>query len=332
MEGHEIVVVTEEQVRELLGMKETIEAVEAVFRSYADGKASMMPRQYFFMEEYKGRVGFMPAYVSGTEIVGVKIVAAHKGNPAQHGLPTVQAMTVLTDGKTGVPLAMVAASYATMMRTGAVAAIAARYLSREDARVAGIMGAGVQGVGQLLGLAEVRAIKKALVYDVSKEKRETYAASMSQRLGIQVEPVESGEDLTRHVDILVTATPSPTPVIEDAWLSPGMHINTVGVSTAGNQEIPTETFRRSKCVVDQFEQTSKIGGISVPISKGNLDQSWVYAELGELVTGKKAGRTSPDEITVFVSSGLAIQDIAVASLIYEKAREKRVGSFIEWKP
>jgi alanine dehydrogenase len=327
----EILIITEEDVKSLLSMREAIEVMETVFRAYAENGVQMIPRQYVFFEEHRGKTGFMPAYIGPMEAAGVKIVSHHEKNPSEHSLPAVQATTILNDVKTGLPLAMIGATYSTMIRTGAIAAVAAKYLSRQDSKVAGIIGAGVQGMGQLIGLTEVRKLQKAFVYDISEKQRERFVKEMSATLGMEVVPVEDAEKVVRESDIVALATPALTPVIENQWISKGTHINTVGVSTPGKQEVPTETLKQSKVVVDQFDQTSRMGGINMAISAGLLRKEDIYAEIGEIVTGKKQGRESREEITVFVTSGLAFQDIAVANLVYQKAKERGSGQSVKWR-
>jgi len=219
----------------------------------------------------------MPAYAGPLGVAGVKIVTGNTKNSVKYVLPTIQAATVLNDAKTGLPIALMGASYSRMIRIGAVAAVAAKYLSRKDSKVAGIIGAGVQVRGQLMGLVEVRSIQKPLVYDISREQSEKYGEEMSQRLGIEVLPLETSEKIAGKVDILAIAAPASAPVISDKRLSAGVHVNAVGVSTGGKQEIPTETCKRSKCVVDQYEQTSKIGGMSVTVSSGDFGRKDLYA-------------------------------------------------------
>jgi len=324
----ETLILSQNDIKQLLSMKETIETVENAFRDFAMGKTQMIPRKYLMFDKYAGKTGFMPAYIDTLDASGVKIVSAHDENPTKHGLPRVTATMVLTDPKTGLPLAVMDATYTTMMRTGAIGAIAAKHLSRKNAKVVGIVGTGVQGRGQLMGLMEVREIEKAIVYDAVPEQSKRFAEDMKARFRIDVVQTDDIQKAAENVDVLVTSTNSKTPVIKDEWVKQGLHLTAMGVSAPGSQEIPAETFKRSKLVIDDFAQTSTMGGINVPISKGLLTKEDVFAEIGEILIGKKPGRTSDQEITVFVTSGLAIQDIAVARLAYEKAKEKGIGQVV----
>lgn len=309
-------------------MKEVIQTVENAFKDFATGKTQMIPRKYLMFEKYAGKTGFMPAFIDTLDAAGVKIVSAHDENPKKYGLPRVTATMVLTDPKTGLPLAVMDATYTTMMRTGAIGAIAAKHLARGNTKVAGIIGSGVQGRGQLMGLMEVKDLKRVLVYDKIPEQSKRFAEDMSKQFGVDIMPKDTVKEVVENVDLLVTATNSKTPIIDDKWVTPGLHITTIGVSAPGSQEIPTETFKRSKLVLDDFAQTSVMGGINVPISAGLLKKDDVFGEIGEILVGKKPGRTSDKEITTFVASGLAIQDIAVAGLTYQKAKQKGIGQTV----
>jgi alanine dehydrogenase len=324
----ETLILSQKDIRQLLSMKETIGIVENAFKDFAMGKTQMIPRKYLVFEKYAGKTGFMPAYIDTLDAAGVKIVSAHDENPTKRRLPRVTATMILTDPQTGLPLAVMDATYTTMMRTGAIGAIAAKHLSRRSAEVVGIIGTGVQGRGQLLGLMEVRGITKALVYDAIPEQSKRFGEEMNKQFGIPVVPADNAQKVVENVDILVTSTNSKTPIIKDEWVRSGLHITSMGVSAPGSQEIPTETFKRSKLVVDDYPQTSVMGGINVPVTQGLLKKEDVFAEIGEIIIGKKLGRTLDSEITTFVTSGLAIQDIAVARLTYEKAKEEGMGKIV----
>lgn len=325
----ETLILSQKDIRQLLPMKEAIQTIENAFKDFAVGKTQMIPRKYLIFKKHSGKTGFMPAYIDSLDASGVKIVSAHDENPKKYGLPRVTATMVLTDPKTGLPLAIMDATYTTMIRTGALGAIGAKHLARRDANIAGIIGTGVQGRGQLMGLIEVIDLEKVLVHDVIAEQNEKFAADMSRQYGIEILTENRVRDIVENVDILVTATNSKTPVIDDKWVKPGLHVTSIGVSVAGNQEIPTETLKRAKLVVDDFDQTSVLGGINMPVTAGLLKKADVFAEIGEILVGKKVGRASDEEITVLVASGLSIQDIAVARLVYEKAKKSGIGQTIQ---
>jgi len=321
---------TAQEVKEVLSIKDAIAAVEEAFREKGLGLVKMPPKLYLFFKEYEGDLRVMPAYMKHSGIAGVKVVNVHPRNPREHNLPTVMAVIELVDPKTGAPLAIMDGTLITAFRTGAAGGVAAKYLARKDSRVVGVIGAGVQGRYQLLALAEVLpCIEQVRVYDVRGEAARAYADEMGRKLGLDVKACASPEEAVRGVDVLVTATPSTKPIVEDSWVEPGLHINAMGADAPGKEELDPAILKRAKVVVDDVKQASHSGEINVPISKGLFSVEEIYAELGEIVAGKKPGRVSNDEITVFDSTGLAIQDVAVARLVYEEAKKKGVGTRVK---
>jgi len=322
--GHEITLLSKEDVQSILTMKDVIEAMRAALLDHYEKRTQMVGRRYLFLD--KGRIGSMSAYVESLGGAGVKIVSTFHENPAKFNLPAISALIVLCDVETGLPRAVIDGTYITMMRTGAISALATEYLARRDSKIAGIIGAGEQGKGQLLGLREVLHLDRVYVYDVDRGRAETFAERMSAETELEVLRSDSAEEVVRKADVLATATPSMTPVVFDEWVSPGLHINSVGGASRGEQEIDTRILKRSKLVVDDFENASALGGIAKPISSGELSRGDIYAELGELVAGGKPGRVSDGEVTVFISSGLAIQDIAAAQMVFKRAEELGLGT------
>lgn len=322
----EIVWLNGKNVEELLKMNEVIEAVENAFRYHGLGRTQMPPKVFLYFEKYNGDLRAMPAYVLDTDEAGVKIVNSHPDNPIK-GLPTVLATYILNDPKTGAPLALMNATYLTDIRTGAAGAVAAKYLARRDSRVLGIVGCGRQARTQLMAISEVYEIEKVLVYDIKPEHCNLFKKNM-EKLGIDILSV----DIERicKADILVTTTPVRNPIIKSVWIENGTHINAIGADAPGKQELDPEILKRSKIVIDSWEQAHHSGEINVPLSRGEISKEDIYSELGEIVAGLKKGRENDEEITVFDSTGLAIQDVAVASLAYKKAVEKNVGIRLEF--
>ncbi len=309
----------------MLEMGRVIEAVEQAFREHGLGKVQMPPKVYLYFE--KGDLRAMPAYIPALGKAGVKIVNVHPGNPSR-GLPTVMASYVLVSPETGAPLALMNATYLTDARTGAAGAIAARYLARKDSRTLGLVGAGRQARTQLLATAELFDLERVLVASRSFSSARRFAEEMGSRLGLDIEPCEVREAC--GADIVATTTPSREPVVRDEWIQEGTHINAIGADAPGKQELEPEILRRAKVVVDSWEQAKHSGEINVPLRKRLLFREDIYAELGEIVAGKKPGRESDGEITVFDSTGLAIQDVAAAALAYRIAREKGAGVELEF--
>ncbi len=314
-----------EEMEPLLEMGRVIEAVEQAFREHGLGKVQMPPKVYLYFE--KGDLRAMPAYIPALGKAGVKIVNVHPGNPSR-GLPTVMASYVLVSPETGAPLALMNATYLTDARTGAAGAIAARYLARKDSRTLGLVGAGRQARTQLLATAELFDLERVLVASRNFSSARRFAEEMGSRLGLDIEPCEVREAC--GADIVATTTPSREPVVRDEWIQEGTHINAIGADAPGKQELEPEILRRAKVVVDSWEQAKHSGEINVPLRRRLLFREDIYAELGEIVAGKKPGRESDGEITVFDSTGLAIQDVAAAALAYRIAREKGAGVELEF--
>ncbi len=305
-------ILTRADLRELLNMAEVLEALEQVFRDYTEGKAAMPPKAYVSLD--KGDFRAMPAYASGA--VGLKWVNVHPQNPAQ-GLPTVMATLIYSDPDTGYPLAVMDATEITAYRTGAAAALAAKYLARRDSHILGLIGAGRQAHTQLQAHAEVFDLTSVRVYDRSPEAVRRFISSFPQHRveGCTLEQVAAS-------DIVCTLTPAREPVLRRELVRPGTHINAIGADAEGKQELEPLILKEALVVVDDLVQASRAGEINVPLSKGQLTMEDIYGTLGEIILGRKPGRNDAETITVFDSTGLAIEDVAAARLVYEKAKQK----------
>jgi len=311
------VIVDEKQVRELLKMNEAVEAVEKAFKLYALGECVMPPKLYLDLPQFSGDFRAMPAYIDG--VAGMKWVSVYPKN-SEHGLPTVIATIILSDSNTSVPLAMVDGTYLTSARTGAAGGVAAKYLARKDASVIGLIGAGAQARTQLLATKyAVPGIQKVNVYDPNVSTAQAFASDLSAQLGLDIVVVDSIEEAAQS-DILVTTTPSRSPVLLKKHVRPGTHINAIGADAEGKQELQSDLMQASKIVVDDMAQACHSGEVNVPLSCGAICEADIYCSLGEVVAGIKNGRESDDEITIFDSTGLAVQDLVCAKLVYEKAK------------
>ena len=324
-----ILLLSRKDVEKIVSMREVIEAVEEAFRAKGLGKVQMPPKSYIYFNRFQGDFRVMPAYLEDTGAAGVKIVNVHPKNPQKHGLPTVMATIFLLDPKTGAPLAIMDGTWVTNMRTGAGGAIAAKYLARKDSHVIAMVGAGVQARTQLIALNEVLDIREVRVGDVVKGKAKKYAEEMGKLLGIEIEPMADVGKVIEGADVVVTVTTARGPIVKDEWISEGMHINAIGADAPGKQELDPEILRRAKIVVDDLKQALHSGEVNVPLSEGIIARGDIYAELGEVITGRKPGRTSRDEITIFDSTGLAIQDIATDWKVYQKAKKMGKGREVE---
>jgi len=326
-----ILLLSRKDVESVLTMKDCLTAVEAAFGELARDKALMPQRSVIKIQEQAGLCLGMPAFIGGdVNAVGLKFVTVYPNNPSKHDLPTTLGTLLLCDPATGKAVSVMDAGYLTAVRTGAASGVATKYLAREETPVCTVFGAGVQARKQLEAMALVRKLEKINVIDIAPDARERFASDMSQSLGIPTSGTEDVEGAVREADIVVTASSSHDPVFDGDWLKPGTHVNNIGSHSPDARELDTKTIRRSKFVADLKEANlAEAGDILIPIREGAVTEEHIYASLGEIVIGAKPGRQSPDEITVFKSCGLAIQDIATALAIYNAAKAKGIGTQVE---
>lgn len=326
---------TRRDVERVLTMKEAIAAVEEGFRQLALGRVNMPQRSAIRIPEHGGVHLSMPAYVGAGDAaassgaLAVKVVTVYPENPGRYGLPTTIGTLLLHDPRSGALLAIMDAGYLTAVRTGAASGVATRYLAREDARSVGLFGAGVQARTQLAAVCEVRRIERAVVCDPVREARERYAREAGASLSIPIEATDDPRACLR-CDIVVTASSSKNPVFEGSLLSPGTHINCVGSHSPDARELDSETVRRCRVICDHIPaRLAEDGDFMVPIREGAVTESHFQASLGEVVTGAIPGRRSREDITLFKSGGLAVQDAATGVRVYELARAAGVGTEVE---
>jgi len=242
------------------------------------------------------------------------------------------ATIILVDPKNGAPLAIMGGTKITDLRTGAAGGVAAKYLARKDSKVVGLVGAGAQARTQLMALLSLYGkLEEVRVWSRTEKTRDAYVAEMKSMCSdaTKMVSVESVKKAVEGADIVVTTTPSKIPIVLDEWVTSGMHFNCFGADAPGKEELDPTILTRAKLVVDDWEQASHSGEINVPLANGMVTKQNVWGEIGEVVAGLKQGRISPDEITVFISTGLAIQDAVTAELTYKKALAKGVGRFFE---
>jgi alanine dehydrogenase len=320
----EVLLLGGREIKELLSMGEALKAVEQSFRLQTNGKTIMPPKLYLDLPQYQGDFRAMPAYVDGA--AGVKWVSVYPDNWRQ-SLPSIVATIILCDPSTGYPLAIMDATYITNIRTGAAGGVAVKYLARKDSTIIGFVGAGVQAKTQLLAIIEVLPqIKEVKVFDLDRDISQKYVDEMTAKLGINIHPVETIQDAT-EADIIVTTTPSRKPVVKKQYIKPGTHINAIGADAKGKQELEADLLRSGKIIVDDIEQASHSGEINVPLSGGIIKIEDIYGTLGEVVANVKKGREDNEEITIFDSTGLAIEDVVCAKIVYEKAKKRGVPTF-----
>ena len=298
-------------VNNLMKMADVIDVVEDAFRMWGEGKATMPAKAYLLVEH--GDFRAMPAALPGC--AGLKWVNAHPQN-SLHNLPSVMAVIIYNDPETGYPLAIMDATRITAYRTGAAAAIASRYLARQNSHTLGIIGAGYQAHTQILAHARLFDLSSINICDISSTAVQRLIKTFPEY------PIKScSVKEAAASDIVCTLTPSREPILKRDWVTPGTHINAVGADAAGKQELEPSILNDAIVVVDDMRQAIAGGEINVPVKKGLFTSSQIYGTLAELVIGAKKGRTDNRAITVFDSTGIAIEDMAVARLIFEKAQQ-----------
>jgi len=325
-----VLILDRKAVESLVDMREAIKAIEKVFLEFHEGKAVSPKRLIIDVAKHKGLMYYMPSYLSESESLAIKIVAQYDEN-LKYGLPTILASILLSDPQNGKPLAMMEGAYLTALRTGAASGVATKYLARRDSKVVGVIGTGVQARTQIWAMTEVlRNIAKVKAYDVSPGRVEGFAKDISQKLGLDVETVETSKQCVENSDLIVVASTSRVPVLDGNWLTKGAHVNSIGVSGPEGRELDDTTIKKAKIVVDTKEGVlAETGDLIIPIKRGIISQENIYAELHEIVGGKKPGRTSDDEVTCWKAVGIAIEDAAVAKLVYDKAKKEGIGKEVE---
>ena len=311
----------------LIDIHNVLPVVENAFWEHGLGKVQMPPKIYLDFKAHNGDLRTMPGYLENMDIAGVKLVNVHPDNP-KIGLPTVMALMVLNSTKTGAPLAVMDGTTLTDLRTGAAGGVAAKYLSREESRVVGLIGLGRQARTQLRAIMEVRDIQKVKIFDRSKESTVSFIEDMEKEMGVEIESEPNAHEVC-DCDILVTTTPVKSPVVKAGWIREGTHINAIGADAAGKEELDPMILKNANVIVDAILQASHSGEVNVPISNGIFSVNEIYAELGQVVSGIKQGRENDSDITVFDSTGLAIQDVVTADLAYQRALERKVGLELE---
>ncbi|MEL6251586.1 MAG: ornithine cyclodeaminase [Bacteroidota bacterium] len=301
---------------EKISMEKAIKLMAATFRQISSGEAQVPVRAHIFMPEEKGQSLFMPAYLAGNKQFGVKVVGIHDENP-QKGLPYIHAIVLVMDAANGKPLALVDGTYLTALRTGAASGLATQLLAREDAKTLAVFGAGVQARTQIEAVLAVRQIKEILLFNRTAEKARLLKSEVEEKYRIPCKL--AAEEEVEKADIICTATSSSTPVFNPSHLKTGPHINAIGAYRKDMVEIPAQTVCNSSVFVDQLSATwEEAGDIIQPFEAGLITQNHIKGEIGQIVSGQIAGRTSNEEITLFKSVGNAAQDIAVAGALLKE--------------
>jgi len=306
----------EEEVGSVLDMPMALDAVEQVMAAHGRGETVDYPRQRVRLPATMTHL--LQGGVPALNLSGLKVYTSAGGR--------ARFWVHLFDATTGDPVAVLEADRLGMMRTGAAGGVAAKWLARPDARVAGVFGAGWQAQGQVLALCAVRPIERVKVFARNAERLAAFCAQMSRETGRAVVPAASAEETVRGSDIVVTITSSPKPLFDADWLGEGTHITAAGSNSLARQELSEAAVRRAAVIcVDSREVAVREAGDLMPLLEKGRTQPGRWVELGEVVAGVRPGRTSPEQITLFESQGMAIQDIAVAARVVARARERGLG-------
>jgi ornithine cyclodeaminase len=324
-----LLVLNQSEIEHLLPMHECITVMTDALMALAKGHVHLPLRMVVRPPEAAGVMALMPAYVAGeSAALGVKVINVFNDNPAK-GKDSHQGAVLLFAADTGEPLAVMNASAITAIRTAAVSGVATRLLAREDAGNLAIIGSGVQARSHLAAMTCVRSIRQARVASRNFEHAQKFAAEMQPHYTFPIEPLKTVEAAVRRADLIVTATSSAEPILQRDWIAPGTHLNVVGASQPHAREIDTATMAAASLFVDRHESTLNESGDYVQAARtGAIGPDHIRAEIGEVLIGAKAGRTQPDEITLFKSLGLAVEDVAAAAYVYRQARAMQVGTWV----
>jgi alanine dehydrogenase len=324
VKADDVLVLTPRDIRSLLSLDECIAAVEQAFRLYGEGKA---PAPGVLSMHAAGggfhiKAGMLDL---SRKYFAAKINGNFPDNGTRFGLPTIQGVIVLSDADQGTPLAVMDSRDVTSLRTAAATAVAAKYLSREDSRTATVCGCGQQGRVQLKALACVRQLRNVFAYDAFPDHAQDFARELEAELSVNVTAVSDLAAAVRESDICVTCTPSRQALLGPEEVRPGTFVAAVGADSPLKQELHPQLMATAKIVCDVLEQCAVMGDLHHALTAGVLRREDVHAELGEVVAGKKRGRESEVEIIVFDSTGMALQDVAAAAILYEKANQQGAG-------
>lgn len=321
-----MLVLSRSDVKSLVSMPLAIDLMKVAFGDLAQGRAQSPLRTPLTVRDGVSLV--MPAYVSSSHALGLKVVSVFRGNH-RRGLPTITSLVTLLDDSTGQPIAIMDGGYLTALRTGAVSGAATDLLARRDSSVLTVIGGGAQAVTQMAAVCAVRPIERVWVVVRSAESGDGFRDAVRRDwpdLYDLVEVTQDGPTAVRLADVICTATSSHTPVFRDQDLRPGTHINGVGSFTPEMQEVPTATVQRSVIVVDEMEPAlEEAGDLIIPLRSGDITRGDLSRELGQLVNGDVAGRTDAADVTFFKSVGNAVQDVVVARSAYDAAVTSNIG-------
>lgn len=323
-------ILTQKDVKGLLNMKDTIADVETAYKSYNSDEVTQPPIMSIILPRLNAEIDIKSSYSVATEMTCVKSAPGYWNNKEKYNIPTLFATIDLFDGNTGFPVCFMEGTLITGIRTGAAGGVSVKALARKDSEIVGVIGAGNQARMQLRAIKEVLSVKKAKVWSPVPGEPQKYKEDMEAELGIEVVVCEAPKEAVVGSDIVVTVTPGNKPIVKSEWIEPGTHICAIGADVEGKQELDPHIFTRAKVIVDSIEQCVHGGETLNAIKSGAFTENDIYGEIGEVLLGKKEGRINDEEITLFDSTGMSVQDNATAVGIYKRALEKSIGLSIDF--
>jgi len=325
-----VLLVNEAGVHELLPMDACVSLMRDALTALSRGDAVLPLRSKMFLPDQSGLLGLMPGYLGDPRSFGLKVVAVMPGN---HGTPydSHQGVVMLFGVEHGEPLAILDASAITAIRTAAASAAATDVLARSDAGDLALIGSGVQARTHLAAMKAVRPLRRVRVWSRNRANAERFASEESKAAGVPIEVAETAEAAVKGADLVCTTTSSREPVLQGAWLAAGAHVNAVGACFPNAREVDTEAVRRARLYTDCRESCLKeAGDFIIPRNEGAIDDGHLVGEVGDVFLGRIPGRRSPNEITLYESLGVAVEDLAAAHAIHRRARETGAGTWLEW--
>ena len=313
--------ISKEKIASLLTMNECISVMEKMFRSLADGECIQPLRSMMWLPGKTGLLGMMPGYAENLGMMGIKVISVFHGN-RNEGYPSHQGVVILFDAKHGQPLMIFDAAEITAIRTAAVSALATRLLSRENSELLAIIGSGEQAQRHIESIRLVRKIKQINIWSRNEKHAAELAKKISDQYNMPITIMKNAQEAVEKADIICTVTSSPQPVVNGDWISPGAHINAVGSSTAATRELDTAAVKQSKLFTDCYQSIfNEAGDFLIPKKEGAITDNHVKGEIGEVLSGKKRGRENEEDITIFKSLGIAVEDIFSAWHVYNKINQ-----------
>ncbi|HEY3217229.1 MAG TPA: ornithine cyclodeaminase family protein [Candidatus Eisenbacteria bacterium] len=318
-------ILTQEDVQRLLPMKECVTVVADALRATSRGEAVLPLRSMVWMPDRTGLIGLMPGYLGAPKSLGLKVVSIFPGNEGS-GHDSHQGAVLLFDTRVGSLIAVMDASSITGIRTAAVSGVATQALAREDAGDLAILGSGVQAITHLEAMAVVRRLRRVRVWSRNAENARRFAAREGKRHGLAVEAMPTAREAVRGADLVCTVTAAREPILEGEWISPGAHVNAVGACFPTARELDTAAVKRSRLFVDRRESAlNEAGDLLIARREGAFGDEHILGELGDVLLGRVAGRGSPDDVTLFKSLGIAVEDLAAAHHVHQKALAAGAG-------